>query len=99
MHASFDHVYLLSCLNNHVRNGLNTSLAQFFSGFTQEHIQKMSGDQFVNCLQRLGFGPEDRRDGKSFDWMFEDRVLSPFLEWFCDNLHEGNLINSKDFEE
>ena len=59
----------------------------------------MSGDQFVRCLQRLGFAEADHKDGKSFDWMFEDRVLSPFLEWFCDNLQEGNLIRPKDFKE
>ena len=59
----------------------------------------MSGDQFVSCLQGLGFGQADRKDGKSFDWMFEDRVLSSFLEWFCDNLHEGNLISSRECEE
>ena len=59
----------------------------------------MSGDQFVRCLLRLGFAEADHKHGKSFDWMFEDRVLSPFLEWFCDNLQEGNLISPKDFKE
>ena len=59
----------------------------------------MSGVRFVDCLQRLGFEQADQKDGRSFDWMFDDRVLSPFLEWFCDNLHEGNLLNPKDFEE
>lgn len=60
---------------------------------------KMSGDQFLNCLQKLGFEHTDQRDGRSFDWMFEHKQLSPFLEWFCEHVHEVNLVNPTDYME
>ena len=59
----------------------------------------MSGNQFLKCLQRLDFPKANHKDGKSFDWMFEDSVLSPFLTWYCDNLQEGNLISDQDLNE
>ncbi len=53
----------------------------------------MSGDQFLETLRDLGYEGAAKTDGKSFDWMFEDPVLAPFLEWFCDNIRQGNVLS------
>ena len=60
----------------------------------------MSGAAFLAQLERLGCPGISNYDGDSFEWLFElNPQIVPFLEWFCDNVHESNVIGEEELEE
>ena len=59
----------------------------------------MSGQRFLETLRQLGYPKTDELDAESFDWMFENDDILPFLEWFSDNIHASNLLHPKELKE
>ena len=59
----------------------------------------MSGSELLSTLQRLGYPKAQQLDEQSFDWMFENEAMAPFLEWFCHEVQPTNLIDPRDFQE
>eukprot|EP01104_Vermistella_antarctica_P008528 TRINITY_DN2137_c0_g1_i3.p1 TRINITY_DN2137_c0_g1~~TRINITY_DN2137_c0_g1_i3.p1 ORF type:complete len:750 (-),score=150.27 TRINITY_DN2137_c0_g1_i3:181-2430(-) len=68
----------------------------------------MSGAQFCNTLQELGFRDVTAsRDGGRFElssdgveWMFDvGRGTRPLLDFMCDNLKSGNALTEEEYRE
>ena len=58
---------------------------------------KMSqGRRFVRQLSRIGYPKADEFEGDSLEWLFDCESLVPFLEWFCENIHETNVLSQED---
>lgn len=58
---------------------------------------KMSqGRRFVRALSRIGYPKADEFEGDSLEWLFDCESLVPFLEWFCENIHETNVLSQED---
>lgn len=59
----------------------------------------MSGSQFVETLRQLGYSKAKTMDAKGYDWLFENKEIAPFLDWFCNNLSASNVVTPKEFNE
>ena len=59
----------------------------------------MSGSELLTTLLRLNYPKHHQLDGQSFDWMFENEAIAPFLEWFCHEVQPANLIDPRDMQE
>ncbi|XP_060080706.1 HAUS augmin-like complex subunit 3 [Ylistrum balloti] len=59
----------------------------------------MSGRQFVDTLIQLGYPKAESLDPQSFEWMFEGDGVAPFLDWFCNNVGNTNVLHPKDIQE
>lgn len=60
-------------------------------------LEKMSqGKRMLRALSRIGYPRADEFDleGDDFEWWFDYEPLVPFLEWFCENIHESNVVSS-----
>lgn len=54
------------------------------------------GKRMLRALSRIGYPRADEFDleGDDFEWWFDYEPLVPFLEWFCENIHESNVVSS-----
>ena len=59
----------------------------------------MSGAQFLHTLKELGYPGADSLDAQSLDWMFENRAIVPFLDWFSTNIHASNLLQPEELQQ
>ena len=50
----------------------------------------------LRALSRIGYPRAEEFDieGDDFEWWFDYEPLVPFLEWFCENIHESNVVSS-----
>ena len=58
----------------------------------------MSGTDLIETLKNIKFPGVGKLDAGSFDWIFEDPELLPFLEWFCLNISEGNILSQDEIQ-
>lgn len=69
----------------------------FFIYLYSTNSDKMSqGKRFVRALSRIGYPKADEFEGDSLEWLFDCESLVPFLEWFCENIHETNVLSQED---
>ncbi|KAM8939021.1 HAUS augmin-like complex subunit 3 [Pelodytes ibericus] len=54
-----------------------------------------SGERFVQTLRKVGYPKAPQLDGDDFDWLFETPDAKSFLEWFCTNVSEQNLVSDE----
>ena len=59
----------------------------------------MSGERLIEKLQELNFPGAEKLDPQSFDWLFENEVVSPMLEWFCKNVSQSNILQPEEIEQ
>ncbi|NXU83582.1 HAUS3 protein, partial [Xiphorhynchus elegans] len=57
------------------------------------------GKDFVETLKKIGYPKADELNGDDFDWMFESSEDRPFLEWFCGNVNEQNVVSEKELQD
>ncbi|XP_071413055.1 HAUS augmin-like complex subunit 3 [Pithys albifrons albifrons] len=57
------------------------------------------GKDFVEILKKIGYPKADELNGEDFDWMFESSEDRPFLEWFCGNVNEQNVVSEKELQD
>ncbi|NXF82432.1 HAUS3 protein, partial [Sclerurus mexicanus] len=57
------------------------------------------GKDFVETLKKIGYPKADELNGEDFDWMFESSEDRPFLEWFCGNVSEQNVVSEKELQD
>lgn len=48
-------------------------------------------DKFWCSLQKLGIRPNEFPD-EHFDGLCELKSVAPFIEWFCKNINEDNVL-------
>ncbi|NWR91080.1 HAUS3 protein, partial [Furnarius figulus] len=58
-----------------------------------------SGKDFVETLKKMGYPKAEELNGDDFDWMFESSEDRPFLEWFCGNVNEQNVVSEKELQD
>ncbi|XP_069833415.1 HAUS augmin-like complex subunit 3 [Dendropsophus ebraccatus] len=54
-----------------------------------------SGDRLVQTLRKLGYPKASKLDGEDFDWLFETTDAKSFLDWFCANVTEQNVVSEE----
>lgn len=54
------------------------------------------GKRIVRALSRIGYPKAEEFEGDSLEWLFDCESLVPFLEWFCENIHETNVLSQED---
>ncbi|XP_013382987.1 HAUS augmin-like complex subunit 3 [Lingula anatina] len=59
----------------------------------------MNGNQFLTTLKKLGYPQASNLDAQTFDWIFENDAVLPFLEWFCDHAHALNVLQDRELRE
>ncbi|XP_022105406.1 HAUS augmin-like complex subunit 3 [Acanthaster planci] len=64
-----------------------------------ENDMMSGGRRLVEALQRISFGESHGLQIEGFDWMFDDEVVTPFLDWFCDNVGPSNLLSDREIRE
>ncbi|NXW57461.1 HAUS3 protein, partial [Eurystomus gularis] len=57
------------------------------------------GKDFVETLKKIGYPKADELNGEDFDWLFESLEGKPFLEWFCGNVNEQNVMSEKELQD
>ena len=57
---------------------------------------RMSSQQFVRTLQQVGYPKADSLNASTFDWMFEDEAVLPFLSWFCNTVGPQNVLSPEE---
>ncbi|XP_032843227.1 HAUS augmin-like complex subunit 3 [Tyto alba] len=57
------------------------------------------GNDFVETLKKIGYPKADELNGDDFDWLFESSEDKSFLEWFCGNVNEQNVISEKELQD
>ena len=57
------------------------------------------GKRFLDVIQRLGYAKSHDLQAESFDWMFENESVAPFLAWFCDNVGPSNLLTKQELKQ
>ena len=60
--------------------------------------KRMSGSQFLEVLERIGYPKTRVMDAQSFDWIFDNESLLPFLDWFCEEITESNVLDQEELE-
>lgn len=58
----------------------------------------MSGLELLTTLKKLKYPGVEKLDAISLDWIFEDQEQLPFLEWFCKNVNEDNILSQEEIE-
>ncbi|KAM4709846.1 HAUS augmin-like complex subunit 3 isoform 1-T2 [Discoglossus pictus] len=53
------------------------------------------GNCFVETLRKLGYPKAPKLDGEDFDWLFETTDDKAFLDWFCANVTEQNVLSDE----
>jgi len=56
------------------------------------------GKRFLRALSRIGYPKANEYEGDNFEWLFDCESLTPFLEWFCENIHEENVLSHDDLK-
>ncbi|XP_059173797.1 HAUS augmin-like complex subunit 3 [Physella acuta] len=59
----------------------------------------MSSHQFIETLKRIGYPGSNALDPLALEWAFENPSTLPFLEWFCNNISEDNVLTKEELEE
>ncbi|NXM91642.1 HAUS3 protein, partial [Oenanthe oenanthe] len=57
------------------------------------------GKDFVETLKKIGYPKADELNGEDFDWMFESLEDKSFLEWFCGNINEKNVVSEEELQD
>ncbi|NXP04593.1 HAUS3 protein, partial [Thinocorus orbignyianus] len=57
------------------------------------------GKDFVETLKKIGYPKADELNGEDFDWLFESSEEKSFLEWFCGNVNEQNVLSEKELQD
>ncbi|NXS56857.1 HAUS3 protein, partial [Brachypteracias leptosomus] len=57
------------------------------------------GKDFVETLKKIGYPKADELNGEDFDWLFETLEGKSFLEWFCGNVNEQNVVSEKELQD
>ncbi|XP_072023242.1 HAUS augmin-like complex subunit 3 [Amphiura filiformis] len=57
------------------------------------------GKRFLDLINRLGYTQSYDLQAESFDWMFENEAVRPFLDWFCDNVGPSNLLTQQEVKQ
>lgn len=52
----------------------------------------MSGQDFINFLDEIGFPKSNELDADSFDWMFDNQETKDFMQWLTHDLSSENVI-------
>ncbi|XP_056410931.1 HAUS augmin-like complex subunit 3 isoform X2 [Hyla sarda] len=53
------------------------------------------GDRLVQTLRKLSYPKASKLDGEDFDWLFETTDARSFLDWFCANITEQNVVSEE----
>ncbi|XP_071982303.1 HAUS augmin-like complex subunit 3 [Engystomops pustulosus] len=53
------------------------------------------GDHFVQTLKKLSYPKASKLNGEDFDWLFETTDAKSFLDWFCANVTEQNVVSEE----
>ncbi|XP_053314170.1 HAUS augmin-like complex subunit 3 [Spea bombifrons] len=53
------------------------------------------GERFVQTLRKAGYPKAPKLDGEDFDWLFETTDAKTFLDWFCVNVTEQNVLSEE----
>ncbi|XP_002733835.1 HAUS augmin-like complex subunit 3 [Saccoglossus kowalevskii] len=53
------------------------------------------GRQFVRTLEQLGYKGKHELHEEAFDWLFEEKEIVNFLDWFSENVNKDNLLDKK----
>ena len=56
------------------------------------------GKRILRALSRIGYPKASEFEGDNFEWLFDCESLVPFLEWFCENIHETNVLSPEDLK-
>ena len=56
------------------------------------------GKRVLEVISRLGYGQSHDLQAESFDWMFENEAVTPFLDWFCDNVGPSNVLSKQEIK-
>jgi HAUS augmin-like complex subunit 3 len=60
----------------------------------------MSGTQFYNLLQELGYSSKTKVRPESFDWMFiTEEATKPLFSWICNNIKRNNLVTDEELKK
>ncbi|XP_041359956.1 HAUS augmin-like complex subunit 3 [Gigantopelta aegis] len=59
----------------------------------------MNGSQFLETLKQLGYPNAEQITDKTFDWIFENEATVPFLNWFCTNISQRNIVDPNVLKE
>jgi len=60
----------------------------------------MSGTQFYNLLQELGYASKTKVRPESFDWMFiTEESTKPLLSWVCNNIKKNNFVTDEELKK
>ena len=62
-------------------------------------VSRMNGTQFSETLKQLGYTRSDELTDTTFDWIFENTALVPFLNWFCTNISQRNIVDPDALKE
>jgi hypothetical protein len=63
-------------------------------------VANMSGTQFYNLLQELGYASKTKVRPESFDWMFiTEEATKPLLSWICNNIKRNNLVTDEELKK
>ncbi|KAM3939303.1 HAUS augmin-like complex subunit 3 [Leptodactylus fuscus] len=54
-----------------------------------------SGNRLVQTLKKVGYPKASKLDGEDFDWLFETTDAKSFLDWFCANVTEQNMVSEE----
>ncbi|XP_068726090.1 HAUS augmin-like complex subunit 3 isoform X1 [Montipora capricornis] len=59
------------------------------------------GKRMLRALSRIGYpkANEFELEGDNFEWWFDCESIVPFLEWFCQNIHETNVLSTGDLKK
>ncbi|KAM5193572.1 HAUS augmin-like complex subunit 3 [Mantella aurantiaca] len=53
------------------------------------------GERFVQTLKKLGYPKASKLEGEDFDWLFETTDAKSFLDWFCGNVTQQNVVSEE----
>jgi len=56
----------------------------------------MSGQQFIETLHQIGYPKTGDLSARTFDWIFEDEAVLPFLSWFCNTVGHQNVLSQEE---
>ena len=73
-------------------------IVQFAIDVRNIHAIMNQGAKILGALSRIGYPKANEFEGDSLEWLFDCESVVPFLEWFCDNIHESNVLSVEDLK-